>query len=52
MAIATVTFISYCFVFEAPLLGKSLMRTFLRGAGLNSHELMFFDTVRAINELR
>ena len=51
IGISVATFICYCYVFEAPAMGKSLMRTINKAAALNADEMRFFDIQRAINEL-
>ena len=49
--ILVATFSMYCYVFEAPAVGKSIMGTINKAAALNADEMRFFDIHRAINEL-
>lgn len=52
IALVCCVFLVYCYVYEVKAMNKSLINMVTNGAGLTEHELRFFDSIRAINEIK
>ena len=52
LAIASCVFMVYCYTFQIEAMSPSLVKMITNGAGLSDDELRFFDSLRAITEIK